>query len=309
MSDEWADTQMPVDGAEGCLQAFVQLKQQYSKMRIILSVGGGGKGSENFAVVARSRSGLETFARTARALVDQYGLDGIDGTSYRLKHERYLIIHTVDWEHPADPQQGKDYVRLLAKLREVLPAPRYVLATCLPAGQWALRNIDLSVAQKHLDMINLMAYDFAGPWGPETGHQAQLYGTPTSGYSAVDYVLTQGVSPRKVILGVPVYGRSFLGSTGPGQRYTGTGGEDGVFDYSDLPRPGAQETHDPQAGAAACVGADGGFVTYDIPATVKQKAEFVISSKLGGLFYWHICSDARGPRSLIETGYNTLHEM
>ncbi|KAJ5139480.1 Glycoside hydrolase superfamily [Penicillium atrosanguineum] len=293
LSDEWADTQMPVDGAEGCLQAFVQLKQQYSKMRVILSVGGGGKGSENFAVVARSRSGVDTFARTARALVDQYGLDGID----------------VDWEHPADPQQGKDYVRLLAKLREALPAPQYVVATCLPAGLWALRNIDLSAAQKYLDMINLMAYDFAGPWGSETGHQAQLYGTPTSGYSAVDYVLTQGVSPRKVILGVPVYGRSFLGSTGPGQRYTGTGGEDGVFDYSDLPRPGAQEMHDPQVGAAACVGADGGFVTYDIPATVKQKAEFVTSSKLGGLFYWHICSDARGPRSLIETGYNTLHEM
>ena len=138
----------------------------------------------------------------------------------------------------------------------------------------------------------------------------KLYGTPTSGYSAVDYVLTQGVSPRKVILGVPVYGRSFLGSTGPGQRYTGTGGEDGVFDYSDLPRPGAQEIHDPQAGAAACVGADGGFVTYDIPATVKQKAEFVISSKLGGLFLLaHLFPMLEVPRSLIETGYNTLHEM
>jgi chitinase len=190
-----------------------------------------------------------------------------------------------------------------------LPAPRYILATCLPAGEWALRNIDLSAAQKYLDMVNLMAYDFAGPWGSETGHQAQLYGTPISGYSAVNYVLTQGVSSRKIILGVPTYGRSFLGSTGPGQRYTGTGGEDGVFDYSELPRPGAQEMHDSQAGAAACVGADGGFVTYDIPATVQQKAEFVTSSKLGGLFYWHICSDARGPRSLIETGYNTLHEM
>ncbi|KAJ5156939.1 Endochitinase B [Penicillium canariense] len=291
--DEWADTQMPVDGTEGCLRAFVQLKQQYSKMKIILSVGGGGKGSENFAAVAHSRSRVETFLRSARAVVDQFGLDGID----------------VDWEHPADSKQGKDYVRLLAKLREVLPAPRYVLTTCLPAGQWALRNIDLSAAQQYLDMVNLMAYDFSGPWEAETGHQAQLYGSPISGYSAVEYVLSQGVPARKLILGVPVYGRSFLGSNGPGQRYTGTGGEDGVFDYSDLPRPGAQESHDKQAGAASCVGADGGFVTYDVPATVRQKAQFVISSKLGGLFYWHICSDARGPRSLIETGYNTLHDM
>lgn len=215
---------------------------------------------------------------------------------------------TVDWEHPADSRQGKDYVRLLVKLRESLPAPQYFLATCLPAGQWALQNIKLAAAQKHIDMINLMAYDFAGPWDPETRHQAQLYGSPTSGSSAVDYALMQGVSPKKVILGIPVYGRSFLGSNGPGQRYTGSGGEDGVFDYRDLPRPGAQEYHDQQAGASSCVGGDGGFVTYDTPATVQQKAEFVTSSKLGGLFYWHICSDARGSRSLIETGYNSLHD-
>lgn len=225
------------------------------------------------------------------------------------KHLTHYICYTVDWEHPSDSKQGKDYVRLLARLREVLPAPRYVLTTALPAGQWALRNIDLAAAQKYLDMINLMTYDFAGPWESETGHQAQLYGSGVSGDSAVSYVVGQGVSPRKIILGVPVYGRSFLGSNGPGQRYTGNGGEDGVFDYRDLPRPGTQEYHDKNIAASFCVGADGGFVTYDTPETVKQKAEFVTSSKLGGLFYWHVCSDARGPRSLVETGYNTLHEM
>lgn len=70
---------MPVDGTEGCLRAFVQLKQQYSQLRVVLSVGGGGKGSEHFAAVASSRERVETFVRTARELVDQFGLDGIDG--------------------------------------------------------------------------------------------------------------------------------------------------------------------------------------------------------------------------------------
>ncbi|KAJ6144133.1 hypothetical protein N7470_008028 [Penicillium chermesinum] len=261
-------------------------------MRVILSIGGGGKGSENFASVAHNRAKLETFVRSARQLVDEHGLDGID----------------IDWEHPATSKEGKDYVRLLSRLREVLPAPRYTLTTALPAGQWALRNIDLSAAQKYLDMINLMTYDFSGPWESETGHHAQLYGSPTSCYSAVNYVLTQKVPSQKIILGIPTYGRSFLGSNGPGQRYTGTGGEDGVFDYRDLPRPGAQEYLDEQAGAASCVGGDGGFVSYDNPWTVQQKAQLAISSKLGGLFYWHICSDGRSP-SLIETGYNTLHDL
>lgn len=83
---------MPVDGTEGCLRAFVQLKQQYCKMKVILSIGGGGKGSENFAAVARSRSSLDTFARTARALVDQYGLDGIDGEMVSMEVRPWLIV-------------------------------------------------------------------------------------------------------------------------------------------------------------------------------------------------------------------------
>ncbi|KAL2849119.1 glycoside hydrolase superfamily [Aspergillus pseudoustus] len=297
LSDEWADTQMPVDGTTGCLRAFAQLKPQYSKMKLILSIGGGGKGSENFAAVARSQSRTETFAQSARQLVDEFGLDGID----------------VDWEHPSDPQQGQDYVRLLGRLRDYLPPP-YVVATCLPAGQWALQHIDLDKAQNYVDLINIMGYDFAGPWGGQTGHHAQLYSpsyadSATSCQSAVAYLLAQGVHPKKLLLGIPTYGRSFLGCDNIGQAYEGCGGEDGVFDYSELPRPDATEYHDEEVGAAYCVGGDGGFVTYDTPQTVEQKARFVTREQLGGLFYWHIGGDARGPRSLIETGYNTLHDM
>lgn len=76
---------MPIDGTNGCIRAFTQLKPQYSKMKVILSIGGGGKGSENFALVAQSQSRLATFVRTARELVDQFGLDGID-SKFSLTH-------------------------------------------------------------------------------------------------------------------------------------------------------------------------------------------------------------------------------
>lgn len=75
---------MPVDGTEGCLRAFTQLKQQYSEMKVILSVGGGGKGSENFAKVSRNPPAVEVFVKSARALVDQFSLDGIDSTAASL---------------------------------------------------------------------------------------------------------------------------------------------------------------------------------------------------------------------------------
>lgn len=163
----------------------------------------------------------------------------------------------------------------------------------------------------------VMCYDFSGPWVNRTGHQSQLY-TPRhphneaayiSCQSAVTYILSRGVNPKKILLGVPVYGRSFLGSDNINQPYSGVGGEDGTFDYCDLPRPGAKEYHDDAVGAAYCTGGDGGFVTYDTPRTVEQKAKFVTNLGLGGLFYWHITADKRGAKSLIETGYNTLHDM
>lgn len=110
----------------------------------------------------------------------------------------------VDWEHPSNPTEGTNYIHLLSCLRDVFPSPEYVLATCLPAGEWALRNIDLSKAQRHLDLLNIMAYDFTGPWTNTSGHHAQLHSTsksPTSAQSAVSYVLNQGVHAKKLLLG------------------------------------------------------------------------------------------------------------
>jgi hypothetical protein len=87
LSDEWADAQIDVAGAgdipatKGCLNSFALLKRKYSRLRVVLSVGGGGKGSEPFAAVARDPSRRERFAQTALGLVQQFGIDGIDSES------------------------------------------------------------------------------------------------------------------------------------------------------------------------------------------------------------------------------------
>ena len=194
-----------------------------------------------------------------------------------------------------------------------MPAPAYLLTSALPAGEWALRNIDLKNAQSSLDFINLMAYDFSGPWTDTSGHQAQLYVPPNassnsqpSGHSAVAYMLSKAVPSQKILLGIPAYGRSFLGASHVNQKYSGSGGQEGTFEYKDLPRPGAQEQVDQRAAAAFCIGGDGGFVTYDSVHTVQLKAEYAKQQKLAGLFYWTGAGDARGPRSLVTAGWNAF---
>jgi len=222
----------------------------------------------------------------------------------------------VDWEQPSSQTEGHNYLSLLTTLRQYFPHSAYTLTSALPANEWALSNIPLAHATQHLTYLNLMAYDFVGHWSPVTGHHAQLYASQAntpSGSAATAYCLAHGVPPQLILLGIPCYGRSFLSATGPGQTYMGHGGdnESGTFEFRDLPRPGSREVVDDRACAAYCVGGDGGFVSYDVPATVKVKAGFVKAAGLAGLFYWsgtgdRVDADEEG--SLVMAGYCRLHQ-
>lgn len=149
-----------------------------------------------------------------------------------------------------------------------MPQPKYCITSALSAGAWALGNIDLAKAALYLDFVNVMCYDFSGPWVKNAGHQSQLRdpayaNNPSAGLScqsAVAYYRSRNVPAQKIVIGIPAYGRSFLGASKPGDFYSGLGGSEGTFNYKELPRPGTKEVVDRNAGAAYCVGGDGGFV-------------------------------------------------
>lgn len=166
-----------------------------------------------------------------------------------------------------------------------LTEENYVVTATLPASSEYLQVLDLRLVASYLDLVNLAAYDFYGPWSPKCGHQAQLYAVgkdETSGASAVQHLMSQGVPSKKILLGIPLYGRSFLDTSGPGHKFSAAGGmEDGTFEYRELPRRGAREHTDKRVVAAQCVGGDGGFVSYDNPETVRLKAAFCKQKSLG----------------------------
>lgn len=169
-----------------------------------------------------------------------------------------------------------------------------------------------------MDFINIMAYDFAGPWtNGESGHHASLHPirNPHNAFAkrsiseTTRYLLhDRQIDPARVIIGIPVYGRSFLGVRGPGEKFTGVGGDaDGTFEYRNLPRPGSFETVDAVVGAASCHAGVEDWISYDNPETVKMKAEFVAANRLGGIFFWTGSFDsADDSRSLVQAGHNVL---
>jgi chitinase len=159
-----------------------------------------------------------------------------------------------------------------------------------------------------------MAYDYAGSWDSTAAHQANLFpskhhpqSTPFSTVAAIEHYTRHGVHPSKLVLGMPMYGRAFASTAGPGHAYSGTGEgswEQGVWDYKALPKPSDTEYHDHEIGASWSYNPSTQLmVTYDTPAVVAQKAGFVRDHGLGGGMWWESSGDKAvgSGGSLIET--------
>ena len=303
----------------GCLKQLNLLKKHHRHLKVLLSIGGWTY-SSNFAQPAASAAGRRTFAQSAVQLVRDLGFDGLD----------------VDWEYPQNEQEAGDYVSLLEETRRALDAfhksnedidndkinetgaagktGKMLLTVACPAGSQNYTKLHLRAMDRVLDFWNLMAYDYAGSWDHIAGHQANLLPdrqyparTPFSTQAALDYYLTEGqIRPDKIVLGMPLYGRGFVGTDGLGSPFEGNGGEGsweaGVWDFKALPKEGAGVHLDEVVGASWShdVGKRT-IVSFDDRRVAKLKAAYVKDRGLGGAMWWESSGDRSGEEGLIGT--------
>ena len=104
-------------------------------------------------------------------------------------------------------------------------------------------------------------------------------------------------------MGMPLYGRAFTSTHGPGNPFSGIGEgswEQGVWDYKVLPKDGAKEVVDSDVGASWSY--DEGrkmMVSYDSVEMARQKVDFINERGLGGAMWWESSADREGEGSLI----------
>jgi len=304
----------------GNFNQLAQLKEKYPHLRVSIAVGGWTL-SDHFSTVCSTAAGRETFATSMAAFLETYRMfDGVD----------------FDWEYPggggldgnsASPADGRNYASFLATFRGKLDdlgartGRRYEISVASPAGLEKIAAFNLPGVAPSVDFFNVMTYDFHGTWESRTGHLAAFTGDP-AGYdvrSAVAAYAAQGVDPRKIVLGAPMYTRAWKGVAdgGDGGYAEAAAGaapgsfEPGNYDYKDLlakleSAGSAWKLHwDDRAQAAYLYnGAERIFSSFETPSSIAQKARWAEDSGLGGMMFWDISNDATAsPESLLSAAY------
>ncbi|KAL2186500.1 glycoside hydrolase family 18 protein, partial [Thermothelomyces heterothallicus CBS 203.75] len=313
MTDSWADTDIHWEGDSwndtgtnlyGCLKQLNLLKRRNRNLKVLLSIGGWTY-SSNFRQPASTPEGRQKFAASAVDLLSNLGFDGLD----------------IDWEYPQNAAEAADFVSLLAEVRGALDRhaakvsatspPHFLLTVASPAGAHNYEKLDMAGMDRYLDFWNLMAYDYAGSWDRVAAHQANLYPcqthagscSPFSTDAAVRAYVDRGVPPGKIVVGMPLYGRSFENTDGLGKPFSGVGEgtwENGVHDYKKLPLEGAEVRTDESAGGSYCYHTGRRvLVSYDTVDMARQKAQYIKDRKLGGGMWWESSADKGGGESLI----------
>ena len=149
-------------------------------------------------------------------------------------------------------------------------------------------------------------YVEAGSWDTVTGHQANVFGGEISVSRATQWYEAQGVARGKLIIGIPLYGRSFLETEGLGKPFSGVGEgtwERGVYDYRVLPLPDSELVMDPRSLASWSYDARRKeMVTFDSERVGRWKGEWIRNEGYGGSMFWELSGDKGKPRDGMPHG-------
>jgi len=300
--DKFYDAASSVDGTtdtwdagalRGNFNQLRKLKAMHPGLKVLFSFGGW-TWSGGFGQAAQNP---QAFAESCYNLVeDPRWADVFDGID-------------LDWEYPnacgltCDTSGPEAFENLMGAVRAKFGSGNLVTAAITADGSdgGKLDAADYAGAAQYVDWYNVMTYDFFGAFdadGPTAPHSplTSYDGIPTAGFNsdaAIQKLKSKGVPSNKLLLGIGFYGRGWTGVTQaePGGSATGAAPgtyEAGIEDYKVL-KNSCPSTGTVAGTAYAHCGNN--WWSYDTPATIGGKMDYVGQQGLGGAFFWELSGD------------------
>ncbi len=270
-----------------------ELKAKHPGLKVVWSFGGW-TWSGGFTQAAANPT---AFANSCYNLVkDSRWADVFDGID-------------IDWEYPnacglqCDASGRNGYKNVMAALRSKFGSSALVTSAITADGTngGKIDAADYAGAAQYVDFFDPMTYDYYGafnPTGPTAPHSplTDFPSAPIHGFdsaTAIAKLKSAGIPASKLLLGIGFYGRGWTGVTqdAPGGSATGAAPgtyEAGIEDYKVLktscPATGT-------VGGTAYAKCGNQWWSYDTPATITSKMNYVKQQGLGGSFFWEMSGD------------------
>ena len=244
----------------------VRARNENSNIKIYISIGGGYLTDEQASIWSNSIDIKDNRPIIINEIVNFVVDNSLDGVDVDL-----------EWQYVTS-----GYSDFVIELKSALSTKGKSMTAALP-GTTKFDNITEEALQT-FDFINIMAYDFTGPWNPTASGQHSSY---NNAVESINFWKNTGISQSKLTLGVPFYGYDFSNSSNVtsftfGQMISTNNS------YSEIDNVGMKY--------------------YNGRPTIKSKVKLA-SEQVSGIMIWELGQDSFSDYSLLKTihkEYNNL---